>query len=341
MKKKSKIITAASLAILTAAIASGVVITLNKSAQGDSLKIDAETEVINSGIRLTLLSAQGVDQSLTKTFKYTITPNTAQIVDVKVEVTYIDGSPCTGIIDTAVNEKQQTVTISCLQDFDKRIRVDVISKLDTKKKASVLLDYEKRLLSISQPDDTFAGLNYGYTDQDVGIDQEDCYYNLSHSTQFERTGHPVYSKFTIDKSFRYKVRLDPQYTMGGKLDVNFVHDNAGMIESCGTELTQQFLNLIYNKIQNYEDFPTAQEIWNMSEDHAWKIFLANYKGSDDECALCFEDDNVQYETINVETGVKTTTDVSSLSIWMPLNGVYRGFYTPIDDVSVGDKNIIF
>lgn len=302
----------------------------------DPIKTSIEEE---QGVKLKLIrkatSQSGLD---VRVFSYTVTPSTATIQDVDCTLKYIDGTDSSAVMKVEVDQSAKEITLTCLQDFDKQIKLEVVSQFDRTKKASINIDYEKKLKEIEAREDV-CHFDFGGDEQGRGIDQDDITTNLS--DDYLMMFNPIYSKYTIDRNYTYQVDFyEPTSAVtNGHLDVSVVNGNSGMKEVVGDTITQQFLDLIYNKIENHQDFPTPREIWDVSDSPRWKRFLA-YSG--DNKYLAFDDDNIFYQITNVETGMtQTSADVGQLYIYLPDSNSFRSFYTGITDISIDSGNIVF
>ncbi len=235
-----------------------------KFKETDSL-IDSEIQNIEKGITLKLLNTvNNSDGSVDKTFKYSIQPFNATNQQVKVSAKYFDNSDCSEVLTASIDIESKTITLKCKADFNKKIYVTITSLADEAKSAQIVIDYVKKLKSISYRSDDqevnkIWGCGYGF---DSSVMSRAQYKN---SFAFEEIVQANYSKFTKDKSYTFKVK-DVSIE-----EEQFYFENSQTFED---EVKQNFERALKAKILNMSDsYFTADEIWNFSSNNEYHSSL--------------------------------------------------------------------
>lgn len=111
-----------------------------------------ETNVVSSSLKLRTMSVNALaDGSVEKVISYTVSGDTETYTDFYAQVSFIDGSENVDQYLTAeVNTSAKTLTLNCLQAFNKQIYVDLISTINPNVSARVTCDYKEKLLSGAQ-----------------------------------------------------------------------------------------------------------------------------------------------------------------------------------------------
>lgn len=261
-KKTYKALVAVSFVSLLLCV--GTYEVLRKVEDTDSL-IDSEIQNIEKGITLKLLNTvNNPDGSVDKTFKYSIQPFNATNQQVKVSAKYFDNSDCSDVLTASIAIESKTVTLKCKADFSKKIYVTITSLADESKSAQIVIDYVKKLKSISYRSDDqeinkIWACGYGF---DSSMTSRAQYKN---SFTFEEIVQANYSKFTKDKIYTFKVK---DVSIEGE---QFNFEDPDTFED---EVKQNFEKALKTKITNMSDsYFTADEMWNFSSDNEYHSSL--------------------------------------------------------------------
>ncbi len=261
-KKTYKALVAVSFVSLLLCV--GTYEVLRKVEDTDSL-IDSEIQNIEKGITLKLLNTvNNPDGSVDKTFKYSIQPFNATNQQVKVSAKYFDNSDCSDVLKASIAIESKTITLKCKADFSKKIYVTITSLADESKSAQIVIDYVKKLKSISYRSDDqeinkIWACGYGFDSSITGKAQ------YKNSFTFEEIVQANYSKFTKDKSYTFKVK-DVSIE-----EEQFYFEDPQTFED---EVKQNFEKALKTKITNMSDsYFTADEIWNFSNNNDYHSSL--------------------------------------------------------------------
>ena len=216
----------------------------------------------NTSIKTTLINAKNIkfedrltiqnknQLSVTKKINY-ITNSTEEF---NINVRFIDDTDCTDFIDINVDYKLSQMTFSILSDFDKQIRINI---KNNEIEALFSIDYYKTVKTLS------------FKNDDIIIYPTDNY-TLTHSNNiicFDNMFKKTYSKFSIDKqnviSFEGDIIIE---------DENILNTNDFVKSILQKELKEHFKE----KLKNFYNLSSAEEIWNLSDNVIWKEFLKSY-----------------------------------------------------------------
>ena len=155
-----------------------------------------DTEIESKGIKLKLLTTnEAEDGSITKTFNYTITPANATNQNVTATAKYKDGTSCSSVLTTSVNSTDKTISIVCKSAFAQQIEVVVTSEANENAKATIKVDYVKKLLSIESKQASTYFIGNGYEDKE----------NYLTNLNVLNFINPVYSIYSKDKTYTFEV----------------------------------------------------------------------------------------------------------------------------------------
>lgn len=253
--KKKKIIPLLVLGLIVTSTI-GVCTNLNFLNNRKEETINSETITNTNGISIKRIT-QGKDSSgnPTQTFSYTIEPETSTYQKVNVSLAYKDGSDCSTAMKANVNLENKTITLTCLSDFDMQIILTVTSDFDSDISASATIDYEKKLTSFSFDID---GLNSSLKDEPWSSEYEGNFF-------FDEYIDETYSKHTINKEFTYQVNInsiESTSPSGSSSILKTIYNLGGN----GIEFIQDLRNLMLESFFIDNSFPTANQIWNLTED---------------------------------------------------------------------------
>lgn len=288
------------------------------------------SETIESrGVRIRLLSTRTLeDQSVEKTFSYSVEPSNATNKDVKVSALFVDGSDCSSVITTAVDKETQTITITCKGAFKQKIIVKVTSVDNPEAYAEVTLNYVKKIESI---EGTITSLYVGN-----GWTQNYPEQHIDTTVTYADFITPTYSDFTKDKQYTFGMRdiqiIDDEFLIQGSLP-------AQDTEELYTELTV----MLYDAFNNQGALPTTEDMWNAVDSDAYRSWLLSVNDLDpwaDDAYLCLEVRGTIYciedPSISVQIGGGT-----HFYVYFSFQGDYSDYKVGVDSISVEQTEIDF
>ena len=288
------------------------------------------SETIESrGVRIRLLSTRTLeDESVEKTFSYSVEPSNATNKDVKVSALFVDGSDCSSVITTAVDKETQTITITCKGAFKQKIIVKVTSVDNPEAYAEVTLNYVKKIESI---EGTITSLYVGN-----GWTQNYPEQHIDTTVTYADFITPTYSDFTKDKQYTFGMRdiqiIDDEFLIQGSLP-------AQDTEELYTELTV----MLYDAFNNQGALPTTEDMWNAVDSDAYRSWLLSVNDLDpwaDDAYLCLEVRGTIYciedPSISVQIGGGT-----HFYVYFSFQGDYSDYKVGVDSISVEQTEIDF
>lgn len=288
------------------------------------------SETIESrGVRIRLLSTRTLeDQSVEKTFSYSVEPSNATNKDVKVSALFVDGSDCSSVITTAVDKETQTITITCKGAFKQKIIVKVTSVDNPEAYAEVTLNYVKKIESIAG---TITSLHVG---NGWDLDFEGCHKDTS--VTYADFITPTYSDFTKDKQYTFGMRdiqiIDDEFLIQGSLP-----------DQDKDELYAELTVMLYDAFNNQGALPTTEDMWNAVDSDAYRSWLLSVNDLDpwaDDAYLCLEVQGTIYciedPSISVQIG-----GGSHFYVYFSFQGDYSDYKVGVDSISVEQTEIDF
>lgn len=210
--------------------------------------------IISDGISVKALNTKdNGDGTVTKTFTYTVQPETATNQEITVKAQYVGGEDCSEVITVTVDTSQKTVSVLNKADFDKQVEVILTSVDNPSATAKVTCDYVKKVKEINITND------------------------LTSVTSFNEVGgfiKPTYSKFTKDKDYTFTFS---DITLESMFQGNQWFD----MEDEDLTITNSIVALIKEKITSMTTIPTAEEIFNVSDRSDYHSYLVNNHDASD------------------------------------------------------------
>ena len=287
------------------------------------------SETIESrGVRIRLLSTRTLeDQSVEKTFSYSVEPSNATNKDVKVSALFVDGSDCISVITTAVDKETQTITITCKGAFKQKIIVKVTSVDNPEAYAEVTLNYTKKIESIEGTiTSLYVGNGWEYDYKSDHIDTSVTYADFI---------TPTYSDFTKDSEYTFAMKdievIEDEFLIQGSLPAQ---DTAELY----TELTV----MLYDAFNNQGALPTTEDLWNAVDSDAYRSWLLSVADSDpmSDHYLCLGVTGTIYcvedPSISVQLG-----GGSHFYVYFSFRGDYSDYKVGVDSISVEQTEIDF
>lgn len=268
------------------------------------------------------------DGSVTKTFSFTISPSNTTHQDIAAEILYEDGTDCSQIAEVSIDNINDTVSIKCMSDFDKRIILTLSSVNTPNVKASIDIGYEKKLLSLDQNGRSFE-IHSSYNG--ANSTKSFSYINSFDIANFVT---PKYSKFTQDKEYTYAVK-----NISVELEEMILAPNKGSVTR--DELSQIDSNLspiVKERLMSGGTPLTASECWNAVNTSNWQSILNNNQNTiGEDFALGFMFGAEFYCLQNPEI----TTVFERCSLYIPLKNDYSGFVVKMGAILTETESVIF
>jgi len=167
-------------------------------------------------------------ESISKSFTYAILNGDASYNDLLVTVAYKDGTDCSGAVTSTIDLTNKTITLTCLKAFEKQIIVTLTCKVDLTIKASVIVDYRKKLSGITCND-------FGTTDL-IAIS------DYSKVPNFVALTKNVLTSGTLDYTGQVTATVNNTFTWADEALVNELHGHA--VVSAGWDAYQSSFNLV-------------------------------------------------------------------------------------------------
>lgn len=309
----------------------------------DSSSLDVnEIEIKENGIKIKYVSShKNSEGNEVKTFTYTINPDNATFKEVDISLAYKDGSNCSEVMSASIDQQTKTITLTCLQAFDKQIVLKVFSTKWTDVYSTMTIDYEEKISSIVP-----VGGIIKY-DGDYNYVKDIANSSFGIKNFFTWTG----TKYTIAKN-------DFTWTLSGGdisiVDSNLYYDIAGL-GSQGTEFINKYINLVKNAlfsetlyskghdiyIKSEIDSVSASAVWNLTTSETIHNYLASFweEGRDEEI---YEG---SYITFNISNIVATSSDGSEFSLSLTLKSSvirdYTDLYVKMTSLNLEKSSIVF
>lgn len=144
-----KIISSGLISGLCIILCLGVLVGIGRGINSQPSTSSSFNEVISRGIQVEKISETANEYGeKDQVFQYSIEPSKATNHSVEVSLTYSDGSDCSEVMDYSLDLKAKQVTLSCKSDFSKQIKVVLTSLSNKNAKATILMDYLKKVKSL-------------------------------------------------------------------------------------------------------------------------------------------------------------------------------------------------
>lgn len=306
-----------------------------------SLEVN-DIEIKENGIKIKYLNTQKNNLGqVVKTFNYSIEPENATFKEVDINLAYKDGSNCSEVMSASIDQQTRTVTLTCLQDFDKQIVLKIFSTKWIDIYSTLTIDYEEKISNVVPVSDTII------YDGDHNFVEDKENSSFGRKNIFTWTG----SKYTIAKT-------DYTWTLSGGVvsivDSNLYYDIAG-VGSQGTEFINKYVNLVKNAlfsetlysnghnihIKSEIDGVSASAVWNLTTSETIHHYLASFweEGRDEEIY------DGSYITFTISNIVATSSDGSEFTLSLTLKSSvirdYTDLYVKMTGLNLGESSIVF
>ena len=236
------------------------------------------TSIKEDGVSLKLLATTTTSEGyVVKTFSFTITPANATDQTVNAEAKYKDGSDASAAIAVSVDNEAKTISLTNKGAFSKQIVVTVTSNDNAQAKATITVDYVKKVTAITPK------ANYSSDGKTILLQ---C--GFSEDYQNEVSGNYIddfaeeslievsYSIYTKNKNYTFAVK-DVEVTFDHVIwfDENEGQSGGGYLYQC-TEFTETLRKTIEEKIASKESI-TVSDIYNAGSSTEYHNYL---KGMD-------------------------------------------------------------
>lgn len=246
---KGALIGIASLLLIAGVFAGGMA--LQKHLSKDDVVLSSKdggisTDISSQNMRIRALATkENEDGSVTKTFTYEVQPAGATDQEVTVKASYVDGSDCSAVITTSVDQTKKEISVTNKGAFNKVINVVVTSVNNSKATATIKCDYVKKVLDVS------------------------CNETLDNFTSFvDEYITPSYSIYTKDKNYTFAIS-------NADITISSLGDT-GNWSTYKSEIETKIETAINQKKAISND-----DLWNIHDTYDYHNFLVN--GNLDYC----------------------------------------------------------
>lgn len=261
-----------------------------------------------------LKTIENVDGTISKVFTYQVNPSNATNQAITVSAKFEDNTDCSGVLTVSVNAVAKEITLKCLQDFNKKIKVTLVSSADPTKTAIVTVDYVKKLKEATYNNKTF----FLSLKEENDIDYNN-FVNL------------VYSKYTIDKN--YSIKFDSL-----TLTTDEVCVYGGVVSE---EIYESIRLYVQNLLENPTTPISKDAIWNISNDNSWHSLLVANTESDSH--ISFTISNLTLHIVDDDNIIQDTVTIQGREdfIYVYLDCKWDGYVVLVDDISSEIEHIEF
>lgn len=279
-------------------------------------KTDSEITIEEKGISVkSLKTVNNDDGTVSKVFSYSVTPTTATNQAIFISAKYEDNTNCDAALTTSVDLSKKEVTLNCLNDFGKKIKVTLVSLADSTKTAVVTVDYTKKVKTAGYNNSPF----YLSLEEENEINYDD-YVDI------------VYSQYTIDKLYTVKFN-------SLSLDIGEY--------SVVTDFTLEQMEMMNIGIAEYVEHlmsnpsvPISQDfVWNEFNDNAWHSFLVSNVG--EGSYFSYKINSLVLDVVNSDNEVQKQITISDQFIKVYLDCNWSGYEVLVDGISSELTNVVF
>lgn len=278
-------------------------------------KPETDTSIKDNGISVKLVNTlTNPDGSITKSFSFSVEPVGADDQSVTASASFLDGTNCNAHIGILVDNTSKmisatTKSVGGRYGWDKPIIITVVSNDNNEAYATVKLEYVKKIESMNLSDQ-----GNGYFKIGPGMNpSNDNYGHFITGFGFDQILNVDYSVYTVDKTYSFKSK---------DVSVSYREDN--FPSEVSSEEYQAFdrasaalCELLALRIQNGEDYFTADEIWSLDETNEWHSFLKNHSTYDESTGeegwMSFDYAATYYCTEDITKELKVTEGIITMS----------------------------
>ncbi|MBS6441595.1 MAG: hypothetical protein KH380_04320 [Coprobacillus sp.] len=209
-----------------------------------------EITIIQKGLKVRRLTANdNTYGEKDEVFSYSFTPYNATNQSVEGLLKYIDGTDCSAVMCFSIDESNHLITLSCKKPFSQQIHFILTSKANSKAQATIVLDYVKKIKSLSVKKNNFAVVN------DYKEWSNSSYRRIE---DFKRSNFydVIYTEFT---------KTNGTFDFNMKIQAIAMIENTTYLSTTYTDTFTKYLNLKLSNITdtNYDSF-TSSDLWKMA-----------------------------------------------------------------------------
>lgn len=221
--------------------------------------LSEETTVIQKGVKVRMLTTKDNEYGeKDEVFGYAFTPYNATNQGVEASLKYKDNTDCSQVMAYSIDEANCLITLSCKGPFSQQIYFTLTSKANPDAKATIVLDYVKKIKKLSMKQDDFAVVN-NYDEWSNEFYQRIYDFNVSNFYDITFT---EYTKESDDLSIHMKVK-------NMELVENTTFLSTDYTDSFTTYLGAKFLETTTANYANFE----VDDIWNLATSNMDKSAL--------------------------------------------------------------------
>ena len=258
------------------------------------------------------------DGSVTQTFSYFITPSNASVKTVSIKAYFKSGADCTSYVIVTSNSANQTINVTVKRPFSEQVIVTISPTDNPSISKQLLVDYEKKLLSISDLSD-YIQLG-GDTPSAEGVEHHLNEWTVLDEASYLFKGN--YSLYSLDKQYTYSVNylsyeVDQVYTRSTYQD----------------EWIDVLGNYLFTTLKNHGKV-SKEDIWNLIDSNQYHSWLAD--NATEGSSVGFD---IEYEVTCNEDPSKTLS--ASTYAFLGLDYDFSKFKINVEDMQLEYPNLIF
>lgn len=300
----------------------------------DSSSSGMVTDIEESGLKIKKLSTETLNGNFVHTYSYTISPSNASNQNVTAVASYVNGATYDNVVQTEVNNTAKTITLktSATTGFDKQVKVVVTSVANPSATATMLVDFKKRLNSVSVKQIDKRDLNFVY-----GVKRTNTDNGLLHNFSLENSVNFHFSKYTIDTTETYTYRII-------SLTIDSFYDSDGhyLFEE-DTSAYDEIVGALEGHADSQElETLTAQQVWNLCSNNDYHSEL-KFRSNDTENYYSFKLFEFEIEIFDKENKAVyglTDGDFEGKGITNIIFSLYPGYDYSASSYVVGVDSVL-
>lgn len=236
----------------------GVLVGIGRGINSQPSTSSSFNEVISRGIQVEKISETANEYGeKDQVFQYSIEPSKATNHSVEVSLTYSDGSDCSEVMDYSLDLKAKQVTLSCKSDFSKQIKVVLTSLSNKNAKATILMDYLKKVKSLGLTQNLAVVNDYDDWNCTIATYNRITDFNVYvYGNLVSKMISKEYSSYTKDITYRFKFEISGYNILENKSTLSTTFAGA-----LGSKIKEKMSNanmLLYKALTSSEIYACAK-----------------------------------------------------------------------------------
>lgn len=289
--------------------------------------------VQEDGIALRMISETKTPEGWTeKRFSYKIIPYNATDQTVIASLKYDNGEDCSEAMTINVDQEKKEIVLICKSAFNQKIIGVIASKENSSVKATITIDYVKKLLDIHSriiPSEYYFG--------------GECTLNNLADFSAESFIQPTYSIYTKDQSYTFAAK-DVSVTFDEWMGPMYGTDHYDFCLNAD-HIMEALSDLLEERIASGGRILNSEDLWNIDSEPGWHSYLAwvseNHYAAENDCYFRFALRATYYcvENNSMEFTFNGTEDDSY--IYMSHNFDYSGKTIEVSAIHLDRTTIEF